>query len=208
MSQTDSTLPVVDGTEGLGTPLPTPIETLPPIEQIVSGVPVSPATGQPRRHPVMIVANVFLYAAAAIQTVALGMFWWRAIHMETFPTSAHLIEMVDPRPGSAASVFAVIGVMVMGVVTVAASSISAFNSWNGHRWSRVGAIVATVLACLAYFLHPWAWYAVPFAAIGAIILWLPPVTRYFENWRLWRNPDKPAPEHDGPVLYGPMLRMP
>lgn len=206
MSQEDSMPPATPGTDGLGRAPKIPIETLPPIEQIIEGVPVSPATGQPRRHPVMLLANVFLYAAAGVSTGALAMFWWRAIHMQTFPASAHLIEMINPRPGSTASVLAVIGVMIMGTITVAAPSIAAFNSWNGHRWSRVAAIVATVLGCLAYFLHPWAWFAVPLAAVGAVILWTPPVSRYFEHWRAWRQPERPERGPLARVRYGPALR--
>lgn len=196
-----------DGAQGLGRPPASPIVTLPPEEVEETGIPISPSTGQPHRHPVMILADVFLYGASAVSAVALGFFWWRAIHMASFANSAHLIEMINPRPGSAASVFSVVGVMIMAVITVAAPAIAAFNAWNGHRWSRVAAIVATVLGCLAFFLHPLAWWAVPLAAVGAVILWLPPVGRYFANWRAFRTVERPVHSLYTDVTYGPLPRF-
>lgn len=207
MSEQDPSdqISVID--DGIGRPLETPIATLPPVAMDSEKVPVSAATGQPRRNPVMIFANVFLYAGAAVSAVSLGIFWWLAIHMETFIQSAQLITRLDPRPGSKESIFAVIAVMAMNTAVIAVLCIAAFQSWNGHRWSRIAAIFAMLLSCTAYFLHPLAWYVVPFAVVGAVILWLPPVKRYFDNWDAFRElPVKKGPREEQ-IHYGPLARF-
>ena len=192
---------------GIGRPLETPILTLPPIAATSSEVPLSTATGQPRRHPVMILANVFFYLGATISVVAMAVFWWLAIHMETFIQSAQMITRLDPRPGSKESIFAVIAIMPMNTAVVAALCIAAFQSWNGHRWSRIAGIVSVLLSCTAYFLHPLAWYAVPFALVGTIILWLPPVGRYFNNWDAFRKAPAQEAPRIGQIHYGPLVRF-
>lgn len=193
--------------EGIGKALDTPIATLPPVAVDDHRVPVSAATGQPRRNPVMIVANVFLYVGAGVSAAALAIFWWLAIHMETFIRSAQLIARLDPRPGSKESIFAVVIVMVLNTAVIAALCIAAFQSWNGHRWARVAALFATALSCTAYFLHPTAWYVVPFAALGTVILWLPPVRRYFDNWDAFRAPLAKAEPRTTEIHYGPLPRF-
>ena len=52
---------------------------------------------------------------------------------------------------------------------VAAPAISALNAWNGHRWSRIAALVAAALGCLAYLIGPWAWPAPVLSLLGALL---------------------------------------
>ena len=191
---------------GLGVPPSEPIATLPPIDDSFRGVPVSARTGQPRRHPLMITANVFLYAGAMTGLVSYAVCWWQAIHMHTWPTASRLIMLMNPSPGSLKSVIAAVLMTLVALIVVAGSSIAAFQAWNGHRWSRSVAIGAFVLSFLGPLLNQIAWAAPPLVAIGTILLWLPPVGRYFDNWQLFRTPDPQLRELAADVSYGPLPR--
>jgi|GEM_PF-857518 len=183
------------------------IATLPPTDELhAPEVPISSATGQPRRAKVMVVANLLLNAAAVISAVALARSWWLAMHMPSFLASSRLVELWQPRPGGWRSVVAVTLVALIGTVLVSAPAVAAFNAWNGHRWSRIAAVVATVLGGLAYLIGPWAWPAPVLSALGAVLLFLPPVTRYFSHWQRFRdgNPVPLSPQRD--VVYGPLPR--
>ena len=191
---------------GLGVPPSEPIVTLPPIDDSFRGVRVSARTGQPRRHPLMITANVFLYAGAATGLVSYAVCWWQAIHVHSWPTASRLILLMNPSPGSLKSIIAAVLMTLAALIVVAAPSIAAFQSWNGHRWSRSVAVGAFVLSFLGLLLNQIAWAAPPLVAIGTILLWLPPVGRYFDNWQLFRTPDPQLRELAADVSYGPLPR--
>lgn len=195
--------PTVDG---LGTPPARPILTLPPLDELGPRIRISPNTGQPRRHPVMVAANVFLYGAAAVNAASLITAWWRAIHIEHFPTATRLIELINPRPGSLASIITVVGMVAIGLVMVTVPALAAFNSWNGHRWSRIAALLSIAVGALAWFMNDLAWWSIPPAAIGALLLWLPPVGQYFTQWELFRGPESPPAPTQTAVVYGPLPR--
>lgn len=195
------------------TPLPAPttgpreIRTLPPLAELEQQrVPISPATGQPRRAVAMVVADVFLYGASVVSAAALCWSWWRAIHVHSFAHSSQLVQWWQPRPGGWRSIVAVVVIALAGAAMATAPAVAAFNAWNGHRWSRVAALVAVAVGCLAALLGGWAWAAPVLSLVGAVVLHLPPVTRYFEHWRRFRagTPQPLAPER--PVTYGPARR--
>ncbi|MGO4957039.1 hypothetical protein ACTQ49_07175 [Luteococcus sp. Sow4_B9] len=183
-----------------------PIATLPPNPLVHPDLPISANTGQPRRAKLMVAANVLLHGASLVSAAALAWSWWRAIHMHTFAHSSTLVELWQPRPGGWRSVVAVTLVFAIGGITTAAPAIAAFNSWNGHRWSRIAAIVAVVVGCLGWLISPWALLAPALAALATILLWLPPVTRYFGHWERFRagTPAPLAPAER--VVYGPLPR--
>ncbi len=183
-----------------------PIQTLPPIDVIEQLVPLSEATGQPRRDTVMIIGISFLYAATVAAAAGYGKSWWDAIHVAGFAESSRLIEMTDPRPGSWQSVVWVVVLALIALAMTSSAAISAFNAWNGHRWSRVASLGATVLSALAYFVNEWAWVAVPLAVVGTIILWLPPVGRYFHHWALFRSGEPAEATEWEDVFYGRLPR--
>ncbi len=180
------------------------IATLPPLAELQQReLPLSPSTGQPRRAVWMIVADVFLYGAAVVSAVALSWSWWLAIHAHSFAHSSALVEWWKPRPGGWRSIVAVVAITLIGMAMTAAPAVAAFNAWNGHRWSRIASVVAVVLGCLAALVGPVAWAAPVLSLVGAVVLHLPPVTRYFEHWRRYRA-GTPLPQHaDIDVVYGP-----
>lgn len=185
---------------------PKEIATLPPLDLIEPTIPLSEATGQPLRHPVMVVGACFLYAAAAAALVSAGVAWWQSMDMAQFPTATKLIELTQPRPGGWRSIALVVLLGLLVVVLVATPAISGFNAWNGHRWSRIAALVSVPVAALGYLLNPIAWAGVPLAAIGAAILWTPSVGRYFSHWEAFRAAQVVHPADIVPVVYGTLPR--
>ncbi|HSN43007.1 MAG TPA: hypothetical protein VLR88_03000 [Propionibacteriaceae bacterium] len=185
---------------------PKEIATLPPLDVIESTIPLSEATGQPRRLPLMVVGACFLYAAATAALLSAGVAWWQSMDMALFPTATKLIELTQPRPGGWRSVAWVSALALLSVVLVATPAISGFNAWNGHRWSRIAALVSIPVAALGWFFNPIAWAGVPLAAIGAAILWTRPVDRYFSHWAEFRAGAIVEPAPAPPVLYGPLPR--
>lgn len=187
---------------------PAQIETLPPLDELTPQVPISEATGQPRRSKVMVAAMSLLYAAAAVSLVALCKVWWDAIHMATFMNSAQLIEWWQPRPGGWLSIVAAVLLFVIGGIMAAAPAIAGFNAWNGHRWSRWAALFAVVVSCLAFTMNDWALPAIPLSVVGAAMLWLAPVGRYFGHWEEFRRGFELVPRRTPErVVYGPLPRF-
>ena len=189
------------------TAAPGEILTLPPLDEIVPGIPISGATGQPRRGKVMVVGMGFLYAAAISATVALAKAWWDTIHVDTWPDSARLFAIAHVAPGSWQSVLLVLALGLIGATMVSVPAIAGFNAWNGHRWSRIVGIVAVLVSGLAWFMNPIAWVGVPLAAIGAAILWTRPVTRYYGHWEQFRAGEPRRPVEYTQVVYGPLSRF-
>lgn len=182
------------------------IATLPPAELSHSGLPISPSTGQPRRAKVMVVASVLLHAAALLALVGLGLSWWRAIHMASFASSSQLVHLWQPRPGGWRSIVAVVAVFAIATTIATACSVAALNAWNGHRWSRLAAALATVLALLGWLVNPVVLGAAALALVGTLLLWTPPVTRYFSHWEQFRTGEMVPVQVDQDVTYGPLPR--
>ncbi|WP_022909319.1 hypothetical protein [Aestuariimicrobium kwangyangense] len=187
-------------------PAPKPILTLPPLDEIQPGIPVSEATGQPRRDPVMLVGIGFLYASSIVSAVALVKVWWDMIHLHTFPTSIRMVEWAKPDSWSLTAVLLAVAAAAAGATMVAAPAIAGFNAWNGYRWSRIAAIAAVALTLLSILLNDWSYAAIPLSAIGAAVLWLPPVSRYFGHWQAFRTPEERYPRDLSNVHYGPEPR--
>lgn len=185
---------------------PQEIATLPPLDELEAGIPISQNTGQPRRAKVMVAANVLFYLASVVSAAALAWSWWTAIHMATFAHSSKLVELWQPRPGGWRSVVAVTLMCVIGAVMTAAPAVAALNSWNGHRWSRIAGLVAVLLGCLGYLLNPIAWAPPVLSLVGTVLLWTAPVTRYFGHWDRFRGGDPVPLAPDEPVVYGPLPR--
>lgn len=192
-------------------PMPEPddpeaIRSLPPLDEWASDLPISTATGQPRRGKVMVVGMSLLYASALTSAASLALAWWNTIHVVTWPDSIRLFRMAHVAPNSWQTVLLVLAMGLIGASMVATTAIAGFNAWNGHRWSRILAIVSVGVTCLAWFLNPMAWAAVPLAAVGAAVLWTRPVTRYFGHWEAFRRGEPQRPIEWTAVYYGPLPR--
>ncbi|MGD7733161.1 hypothetical protein ACQCX5_09370 [Propionibacteriaceae bacterium G57] len=182
------------------------IATLPPIDELEPPLPLSESTGQPRREPVMLIGAGLLYASSVAGALGFAKFWWDAINIEHFTTSARLMGWLDPRPGSWQSIVWVSVVALIVCVVVAAPALAAFQAWNGHRWSRIAGIVAAVLSALTILLNNWALPAIPLAVLGAAVLWLKPVGRYFDQWARFRADEPRERKIFTRVNYGRLPR--
>ncbi len=210
MNEPSESLPVLDdpdATDGLGNPPAVPIRALPPVELAVAGFPVSPRTGEPVRIPLVVAATVSFGAASLVAAGTYWWYWWLAITIENFSTSARLIELFDPRPGSGSSVVLVCVMAVIGIIMTAGPAVAAYNIWQGAPWSRTAGVAACATSLLAFFVLPWSWLALGFSALGTALIWLPAAQPYFQAWQHYANPDHQAIVPSVGVAYGPAPRF-
>ena len=199
------------GTDGLGTPLPVPIATLPPLEEIHPTLPIDPDTAEPPHGPTVAAAYACLLLAAGAQAFGLALAWWRAIHMTSFPTAVRLLEWVNPRPGSAASIALAVTMVVTGLILVAAPALAGYLGWVGRPAAPWWATAACLLCAATYVITPshwafnWAntgWLAAPLCLLGAVLLWLPASRAALAAWQTFRHPALAPGRGDRPVVYG------
>lgn len=192
---------------GLGTQLDTPITTLPPIEQEVVGYPLSPRTGEPTRNALITLATASFCASALVAMGTYWWYWWVAINIEGFASSSKLIELFNPRPGSGSSIVLVCVMAVIGVIMTAGPAVAGYNVWNGTPWARIAGLVACGTSLLAFFVLPWSWLALGFAAIGTALVWLPQARPYFNAWQEFAHPAREPIVPASGVAYGPAPRF-
>ena len=203
-------------TDGLGTPLVTPIAALPPIEELQPRLRLDPATGEPRRAATIRWAFLLLLLAGLAEAGTIGLTWWRAIHMDTFSVAARLIAWTHPNPGSIPSILIAVATMLTGLVLVAAPILTGYLAWVGQAASRWWAVAALILSAATFVVAPttttgaswlapiWGnigWLACPLILGGAALLWLPASRRSYADWVEFRAPVAPAP-HTGTIMYG------
>ncbi|MDR0435329.1 MAG: hypothetical protein LBH11_00925 [Propionibacteriaceae bacterium] len=192
--------------EGLGNAPAQPIRTLPPIPATHRGVVLSPRTGEPHRPALLGVAYAFAYLSAALAAAGFGWAWWHAIHMETWMTSTRFIDWMQPSPGSGLSLLAAVILAAICAVTVAAPWVAAYVAWAGRRWARYAGLIAVGISCLTLLMRPYAWVAIPPAAVAALLYWLPPVGKYFRQWEIVTAKPTAIALDQGRVRYGRMDR--
>lgn len=183
------------------------IATLPPIPKPEQLIPISEATGQPRRHPLVVAAVIVGYLSAAATAAMYGWSWWRAVHQDTFLASARLLAWVNPPPGKWLALTLVSALAAYAALMAAAPAIIGFNTWNGHRWTRIGSLVALAITIGgAVMFTDLGWIAVGFAVILTVLVWVPPVATYFTHWERFRAGPPKRPRPTGDVFYGPLPR--
>ncbi|MDU7361470.1 MAG: hypothetical protein E7L00_09735 [Propionibacteriaceae bacterium] len=187
---------------------PKEIATLPPIEELRDDVALSPRTGEPRRPAVLVVASVLMYLAVAVVAWSYGWHWYRTAYPETYLISAHLTGWVEPEPGKWFSLFLEFVYAGLTALAGGAAGVVGFQAWNGHRWSRIGAGVAAVLAgIVAVLMNLYALIAVGLVVAGGVLFLLPPVTRYFREWRRVRSHEPSRYSRPERIFYGRLPRF-
>lgn len=186
---------------------PKDIATLPPLPELRNESPTSKRTGEPIRPALAVVALVIFQLAAAGVAFTYGWHWWRAAHPGSYPTSARLIEWVDPAPGkwlalTLEGVLAAVAALVAG-----ACGVAGFQAWNGWRWSRWAGVVALALTGALTTLFTW-WGLIPLglAAVGAALLFMPPMTRYFRAFEVFRATGRAPYRRPERIFYGRLPR--
>lgn len=184
------------------------IATLPPLEELHDEAPLSPRTGEPHRPAVLLVAAVVCQVAAAATVVAYAQHWWLAVHPGTYPTSARLIEWVSPDPGKWLSLTLEAGLVAALVLAGGAIGVAGFQAWNGWRWSRWAGLVAALLSCgFLAVTSNWAIPALSLSIVGAGLLFVPPVTRYFKAQELHRSIEPEHYRRPASIHYGRLPRF-
>jgi hypothetical protein len=158
------------------------IDVLAPYKPAVGAYPVSYRTGEPVRPVVLAASCGFLVAGAVVSSVGLVKVLWDAATVTGYPTAARVLEWTKPDPVSFLTIVMVLTIGAIGAVVATAASAIAYNAWNGRRWTRIGGIVAVGISALTILLNHVAMVAMIPIAIGAGLLWLPQVGRYFAAW--------------------------
>lgn len=162
--------------------------TLTPPEPLEDAPYLDENTGEPRRGILVALCVGLLVVASAYAFVSYWIYWWRAIHMQTFVESANLITWLEPRPGSAASIVAVCVLAVVGCLVTAAPAVVGYNAWRGNRWSRLAGIVAFLVTLLGLVISPKLLVASALTALATGLLCLPTTSRYFDRWQAFNEP--------------------
>ncbi len=158
------------------------IAVLAPYKPTVGTYPVSPRTGEPARPVILGVSVALFVGGAAVSSVGMVKVLWDAATVTGYHTAARMLEWTKPQPVSFLTVVMVLTIGAIGALVAAACGTVAYNAWSGRSWARVGGIVAVALSGLTYLLNPMATVAIAPVALGAGLLWLPAVGRYFAAW--------------------------
>lgn len=187
---------------------PKPIATLPPLPVLQQHEAVSERTGVPVRPATILVAHILLQLAVAGVAVAYGWHWYRAAFPETYPVSAHLIQWVAPDPGKWLSL-TLEGVLAAATALVGgACGVAGFQAWNGWRWSRWAGVVAVVLTGALVAVLNWvALAAVVPAVAGAVLLFLPAATGFFDRFARHRRRMPEPYRRPEQIIYGRLPRF-
>jgi hypothetical protein len=164
--------------------------------------PVSPVTGQPRRPALVGLASGCFWAAGAVTAVAYGWLWWTAASVTRLTEAARLFAWTTPDPVSALAVTLVIVTALITVIVIAACGTIAYNAWHGQSWARIGGLIALAVTGLTYLLHPYALFTIAPAAIGAALLWLPPIRRFTVAMTPPVRSTTPVAVDARPIRYG------
>lgn len=177
---------VAEGSLG-GTDAHQQIGVLPPAPVGVAGYPVSPRTGEPARPVPLGISVGLLIAGALVSSAGLVKVLWDAASVTRYHTAARVLEWTKPNPVSFLTIVMVITIGAIGAAVATAAGTIAYNAWHGRSWTRIGGLVALVISALTILLNPLAMVAMIPIAVGAGLLWLPQVGRYFAVWRAIRT---------------------
>ena len=195
----------IEGNLG-GTDAHQQIGVLPPAPVGVAGYPVSPRTGEPARPVPLGIAVGLLIAGAAVSSAGLVKVLWDCASVTRYHTAARVLEWTKPDPVSFLTIVMVITIGAIGAAVATAAGSIAYNAWNGRGWTRIGGLVALAVSALTILLNPLAMVAMIPVAIGAGLLWLPQVGRYFAVWRAIRTSPLIRRGWAENVVYGTLPR--
>lgn len=184
------------------------IATLPPLPELINELPTSPRTGEPHRPAVALIALVAFQLAAVGVAVTYGLHWWAAAHPEAYPTSARLIQWVEPEPGKWLSLTLEGALAAMAAVVAGACGVAGVQAWNGWKWSRWVGLVALALTGGLVALFDWsAFVAVGLALVGSVLLFLPRMTDFFRDFTVFRSLGRAPYRRPERIFYGRLPRF-
>ncbi|PKQ22609.1 MAG: hypothetical protein CVT65_12550 [Actinobacteria bacterium HGW-Actinobacteria-5] len=176
----------------------------PPVPVI--GVPDDPRTGEPRVPRTVVLASVLSFLSVANVVAGLLLVYWDAVPRDNFPNASWLMGQFVTEPGSTGRVLLAVAVTVITLLITVPLAITGYYAWAGYRWSRISGTIAAALSLGALTLNLYAWSAIPLAVVAAVLLWLPPASRYFLAWWVRRHPQQVFAPPTVDVFYGPLPR--
>jgi hypothetical protein len=182
------------------------IGILPPVVAGVAAYTVSPRTGEPA-HPLPLrIAVGLLITGGVVSSAGLVKVLWDCATVTGFHTAARVLEWTKPNPVSFLTIVMVLTIGAIGATVATAAGTIAYNAWNGRGWTRIGGLVAVAISALTILLNPLAMSAMVPIVIGAGLLWLPQVGRYFAVWRAIRTSPLIRRGWAENVVYGTLPR--
>lgn len=166
---------------------------------------VDARTGEPRRPSVVGVASGLLFSGVAAVTAGVLWAWWRSIR--EFPEASWLTGVVETEPGALLRVLMVVALFAVVLLVGASSIIAGHYAWRGYGWARWAGVAAAGASLLALLVNWVSWIGIPLVWLGAGLLWVPGVRRWFDQWHLRRHPVPRVVEPAEDVFYGPLPRF-
>ncbi|PIF03573.1 MAG: hypothetical protein CSA63_01675 [Propionibacterium sp.] len=181
------------------------IQTLPPLPKVVAEKSyISEMTGEPVRTVVPMVSIIGLTIACVAGTVPMLRSLWLTV--DHWASSAWFIAQTKPIAGSVWSVLSVFAIAAIGLTMCVGAGATAFQVWRGHRWARIGGLIATAFSLSGLLLSKWSIPAIVLTLLFTTLLWLPPCSRYFATWDRYREPKHQDQTSNENVFYGPLPR--
>jgi hypothetical protein len=167
--------------------------------------PISRRTGEPTRVWTIWMAAVAGYLATTAVAVCVVEVYLTAILR--FNRASVLTILFPTETASLGRVLLAVAVTVIAIVIGAACSITAYYAYDGRRWTRWATLIALLVSGAGLLLNGHAFFTIGFAAIMAVMAWLPPSRRYFAAWRAYRHHDPVFSPPVENVYYGPLPRF-
>ena len=191
-------------------PLPAPLDqptaeiaSLPPLKTADEiGYPRSLHTGEPRRPRTLLVSIVLSWLSVAATCGGFAQWWWQASSVTGFHPSARILDWTKPDPPSILAVVMVIVVALIAILMAAAGGVTAYNTWAGNSWIRVGGLICLALTGVSFLLNLWFSIAMIPLGLGVVLVWLPPAQKFFTAMTEFRAV-KPVVVPTTGIRYGP-----
>lgn len=167
-------------------------------------VPLSARTGEPTRVWTIWIAATAGFLATAAVGASVVIVYLNAI--VNFPRASTLMALIPTEIASLGRVLLAVAVTVIAIAIGTACSITAYYAYDGRRWTRWAGLIALALSASGLLLNLIAVIGIGLAAVMAVMLWLPPSTRYFAAWQAYRRHDPVFSEPFDDVFYGPLPR--
>lgn len=187
---------------------PKQIQTYPPLPVLNNELPTSSRTGEPRRPAVAVAALVVFCLAAAGVATTYGFHWWAAVNPESYPESARLIQWTSPDPGKWLALTLEGVLAIVAALAAGACGVAGVQAWHGHRWTRWAGLAALALTGVLVALFQWVGFIpLGLAVVGAALLFLPVMTRFFRDFRSFRSVGHTPYRRPERIFYGRLPRF-
>ena len=163
-----------------------------------------PRTGEPRRPWYVWAVAALFGLGAGLAVAGLLMAMWLSV--DRFREASWINAVVPTEYGDGFRVVLVLAQFAIVLVIATLALVVGHYAWAGYAWPRRWALVAAAASAMALMINPLATSALAPLALGAILLWTPPLRRFAHHWWEHRHPVVASPQRDASVFYGPLPR--